>query len=96
MSGDLRRGKGPRRKWSPLPHRLPHRLGRSRTVPRCPETHIESCAEKCIIRENAYEHSLLGVAGNRLEARPIGLRNRRSQVRILSGASKLYLQIAIF
>jgi hypothetical protein len=92
----LRRRRAPKRKWPPLPHRLPHRPGRSRTVQRCPETHIVSCAEKGIIRENAHKHSLLGVAGNRLQARPIGLRNRRSQVRILSGASKFYLQTGTF
>ena len=76
----------PGEELAPLPHRLPHRPGRSRTVPRCPETHIVSCPEEGTIHENAHKHSLFEMAGNRLQAWPIGLRNRRSQVRILSGA----------
>jgi hypothetical protein len=63
--GGLFLAKAPGEEMAPLPHRLPHRPGRSRTVPRCPETHIVSCAERGTIHENAHKHSLFGVVGNR-------------------------------
>ena len=57
------------------------------------------CAEKDTIHENAHEDLLFRMAGNLLRAGPIGLRNRRSQVRILSGAylarkARVYVTVA--